>query len=426
MKKPIFIFCLLFCFLQGGYDIAGKPTKRSSSLPTNIQNVNFFLETSASMAGYFNGSTEFSQVIPNLLVNIEGNVLSAKKPLQIYYVADSIIPYKKSTSSFIGAISTTKIAKSKSSEMHTIFENIARKTKANDISIFVSDCILSYPNAIVKASPQINRQKAPGALKALIKATFMKLKKQNVSVSLYGFNSKFFGDYYTYENQKLILNGDIRPYYVWVIGNKELVEKFNGQMANMSSFKPIIKMDFGLFDKTSTVTDQEIFFAYKRAGDWEVDGKEISNAKVSKNVPLEFAFAFNLNSLPPYAQKVDYINKKINKLTKNVGWKINSIVLAKEINKAQLKPNEVKLVQNNSHVAVVEITGLYDKNAVLGLRLPLIYDDLYKKKLSVMDDRNLKSLQNKTFAFEHLVDGVREAYENPNDNFINITIPIKN
>jgi len=418
MKKYIF----LIPFLISVFSCSEKKKKEITVPEKQVGKVNFFMETSASMAGYFNGPTEFVKDIPNLLVDIEGRELGGKGPLKIYYVADSLTLYPKTTKDFIRDISTTRVANEKSSEMHKILEMIASKTDSNDISIFVSDCILSYPDNIIKSNPEINKQKAPGELKALVKNTFLKLKKQDISASLYGFSSAFFGNYFTYQNGKIKLNGEQRPYYVWVIGNKELVTKFNKQLASVNNFKPVIDLNFGLFEKT--IEDFQTFFAYERQGKWEIKDKGIANMEVSKKQPSRFAIAVDLSALPNSISAPEYLTSHLKKSSENLDFSIKSIQLVADLDKSKLKPREKEYLENNTHVIVMEVTDIYKDKANIDLKLPLVYDNTYKE-MSTMDDRTLDAIPGKTFAFEHLIDGVREAYENSNDNFIHISIPVK-
>jgi len=98
--------------------------------------------------------------------------------------------------------------------------------------------------------------------------------------------------------------------------------------------------------------------------------------------------------------------------------------LVADLDKSKLKPREKEYLENNTHVIVMEVTDIYKDKANIDLKLPLVYDNTYKE-MSTMDDRTLDAIPGKTFAFEHLIDGVREAYENSNDNFIHISIPVK-
>ncbi|MCF0059197.1 hypothetical protein [Dyadobacter sp. CY356] len=418
MKKYFYLLALLFLAVS----CSKKEHKEEKEPVKEVGKINFFMETSASMAGYFSGSTQFVKDIPNLLVDIEGKESFGKGPLKIYYVADSLTPYKGSTKDFIREISTTKVAGEKSSEMHKILEMIASKTDSNDISLFVSDCILSYPDNVIKTNSEINKQKAPGELKALVKSTFLKLKRDNISASLYGFNSAFYGNYYTYQNTKLKLDGQERPYYLWVIGNKELVSKFNKNLADLNNFKPVLDLNFGLFDKT--IEDFETFYTYERVGNWKAEDKSISDLEAIKKKPSTFAIAVDLSALPNSISAPDYLTQHLKTSSENLEFKIKNILLTKDLDKSVLKPREKEFLENNTHVIVIEVSDIYKDKGNIDLKLPLVYDNGYKA-MSIMDDRNLDSIPGKTFAFEHLIDGVREAYENSNDNFIHISIPVK-
>lgn len=258
MKKLLSI-CLLF--LLAACTGNKKETKATPAAEPHIEKVNFFLEISGSMAGYLNGATDFVKTIPNLLVGIEHKVDSGRLKVHEYYIADSVMPFKGNTEDFINDMSTRQPAKEKSSEMQNMFKMIADKTDSNDISMFVSDCILSYSDAEVKANKEINREKAEGGLKPLITSTFDKLQqKNNMCASVYGFMSDFNGTYYTYQNERItIKKGEaVRPYYLWVIGNRALLKKFDAQLYKLESFKPDLAMNFGLFDKS--ITDYHIFF----------------------------------------------------------------------------------------------------------------------------------------------------------------------
>jgi hypothetical protein len=162
MKK---LLCICLLFLIGGCTENKKEEKATVAEP-RIEKVNFFLEVSGSMAGYLKGSTDFVKTIPNLLVAIEQKVDSGRLKVHNYYIANEVTPFKSSTEEFINDMATRQPAKEKSSEMHNIFRMIADKTDSNDISMFVSDCILSYSDAEIRANKEINREKAEGGFKA--------------------------------------------------------------------------------------------------------------------------------------------------------------------------------------------------------------------------------------------------------------------
>lgn len=424
MRRGILLFSLFFLFSRCNSDrnvSSGKTVKRERK----IEKINFFMETSGSMAGYLQGSTDFVKTIPNLLIAIEQKIDSGKIPLHTYYIADSVTPFSGTAKDFIYDLATKQPAREKSSEMHRIFKMIADKTDSNDISLFVSDCILSYSDKDIKANPEINREKAEGGLKPFITSAFNDLqRKNNMCASIYGFNSSFNGTYYTYQNGKIPLRGNVsRPYYLWVIGNRELLKGFNTELKKLESFHPDnIKMDFGIFDKP--VTDYAIFFKLKRSGQWELDGNGLTDVEASKEKPAVFVVGADLSSLPDYAKDPAYLLRNLQKKGTDIDFTIARVFLQESIDRADLKKNEQDAFNQSTHLFLVQIANVYKPRTDLQLTLPLQYDTSYRN-LSIMDDRSAANLAGKTFAFQHLVDGVRSAYQNSNQEFIHISIPIK-
>ena len=417
-----FVPLLVLYFLSG----CGS-TDRPIKIPPpekKISKINFFMENSGSMAGYVQGATEFRNNIPNLLVEVDGKIDSGLPKLNTYFIADSLVPFNGTTQEFINTIAVRSPAYGKSSQMHKIFKMIADKTDSNDISMFVSDCILSYPDEEIKKKPEINAENAAGELKSTITNAFLDLqRKNNICASLYGFNSGFNGYYYTYQNKPIKLAGNIpRPYYIWVIGNRDLLIRFNKQLKKLQGFRPDnISIDFGLFSET--IHDYKILFMFGRQGDWSTDYKSLEDVNVPAKKPVVFSIALDLSALPSYASDTTYLLKNLQLESSGLSAKIKRVLLTTSIERNMLKEKEKGIVDNNTHVVQVEITDIY-KSGSLNIRLPLQYDTSYRRQ-SVMDDRNVKDASGKTFALEHLVDGVRNAYQNNDQNFIQISIPVK-
>ncbi|SFF00331.1 hypothetical protein SAMN05518672_1143 [Chitinophaga sp. CF118] len=424
MSKQV-IYFLLLVVLSG---CSSKPHVAQTAVKEKkITKINFFMETSGSMAGYLQGSTDFRNRIPNLLVNIGGKIDSGKVPLYNYYIADSIVKFPGTTQDFINAISIKQPAKEKSSEMHKIFKMIAAKTDSNDISIFVSDCILSYPDDVLrkKGNENLNRDNAEGELKSTMTTAFIDLQhKNNMCASIFGFNSAFTGNYYTYQNNKIKLDGSVsRPYYIWVIGNRDLLIRFNQQLNGLESFQPhTMEMDFGLFG--DPIQHGDVLFGYDKEGEWSVDGTSgLKDATANAKKTAAFAMVVDLSSLPEYAKDTNYLRKHLQKNQSNLDFNIEKIELTKNINIVKLKNKEQDKVNKGTHVFVFRLNNIF-QSGTAAINLPLEYDTTYKT-LSIMDDRNVADIGGKTFALKHLIDGVRAAYQNNNQNFINISIPIK-
>jgi len=402
-------------------DIKGSKPNGCPILP-KIGVVNLYLETSASMGGYFTGSAAFKQIVSDLAVKIDKEI----SPVKIHFISDTVRDYHADATKFSSDIATTKIAFAKSSELHHIFDKIARATKDGDVSIFVSDCILSFPNAQVKANPDVNRQSASSTLKNNIYSTFIELKKRKQAASLYAFSSGFFGKYYDYQNVKVPLNGTLRPFYVWVIAKNQVLPVFEDKLAKIPNFDPEQEIHFGLMDQT--VNTYRILTQLGRKGDYKLIsvGKAVSdigveNVEAEKNQPVEFSAVVNLKALPPYARKLSYLQQNLK--IETVGCTANIDI--SECSKAIVLKNKTQIgyYEQASHVIKISVAQLRLANATLALRVPLKYDSWYEN-WSTMNDKNVKSLGKKTFALEHLVNGVMEAYNNTGKNFVDLKFKI--
>jgi len=421
----LFIFLtFLILHLCGSCDSCTNPKEKSHPKTIEINNINFFLDKTESMQGYLNGSAGFANDFPNILVDIQYKINNGR-PIRIYYASDSIEKYKKNTEDFNNEISTTKVANSDGYPIYKIFEKIIYYTGKDDISIFVSDCILSFSNNEIRKNPEISRQKI-GDLRSTINATFEKAKTKNICASVFGFNSKFYGKYYYYDNtwKDFEKKGITRPYYVWVIGNKDLVKKFDSCLNVISSFNPGLKqINFGIFEKPTQ--DYKILFNYGKEGEWTAENNGISDAKINlgKGKSITFAIAVDLSNLPVYATEEHFLRNCFQKNEKDAKYtlavkKISSTDITKAL------PNEKTALQNNTHIITINVSDLIPSQGLISFEIPAQYDTSYYE-WSTMNDKDPNNFEGKTFAFKHLIDGINDAYQNKADKFLNISITIK-
>lgn len=398
--------------LNAKVDSKGREIKEKQ-----IGNIHFYIETSASMGGYFKNNAEFKTIISDLTAKIDKNI----KPIDIWFTADSTFKYNGSTQQFSSDIATTKIANQNSSQLHNIIANIVDKNNSNDVTILVTDCILSFPDSDIKKNKEINKTEAPNALKNNIFSTFSDLKKKGLATSIYAFNSKFYGIYYDYQNGKHQLNGTKRPFYIWVIADKELLGKFNSQLSDISTFKPVKSLPFGLSEQA--VNTYDIIPQIERKGTWMKDNKNIKDIEINKNETLQFCVAVNLDNLPEYAKDIEYLKNNLHIIPN--GCEIGFQVKKKDFaDKSKLRSDpQIALFENASHVILFTIKSMNLKEADFNVTLPLQYDTWYLDWTCV-DDKDVSNIENKTFALEHLINGVKEAYETKNKNYIDFTIKL--
>ncbi|MGN8058712.1 hypothetical protein ACTJKN_20670 [Pedobacter sp. 22163] len=402
-------------------NVKGKKPKGCPISP-KIGKVRLYLETSASMNGYLGGVAEYKQVVTDLAVKIDKEI----SPVSISFISDTIRGFPHNATAFSSHIATTKLAIDKSSQLHEIFKKIALNTKNQDISIFISDCILSFPNKVIKANPTINKTSANGTLKNNIYATFIDFKNNKQAASLYAFSSQFFGTYYDYQNVKTKLTGTLRPFYIWVIAKNNILPIFDDKLIKIPNFKPEQSLHFGLMD--NKVNQYHILTQLGMTGDWAPIKSDplkgdigIEEVTIKKNNPQEFYAAVDLSALPPYAQKLDYIAKNL-KLNQSGCTAEVSVSIKGNSDKLKSKKQKMFFAQA-THIIKVKIKDIQLDKALLQLTLPLQYDTWYQV-WSTMDDKHVKTLGKKTFAFEYLVKGVMEAYNNVDKNFIDLKFQI--
>lgn len=393
--------------------------KSNSGCPIipQIKKIHLYLDNSASMAGYYKDLTEYKTVVSDLAVKLDKEI----KPVDISFISDTTLPYRKTLAEFTSDLATTPMAAQKSSELQRMIENVANHCGNNDIAVLVSDCILSFPDANIKANPEINRDNAESTLKNNIYATFVGLRKKGFAASIYGFRSKFYGIYYDYQNRKTKLTGTVRPYYVWVIAKKGLLLRFNAQLEHISSFQPENALHFGLVDepvKTYTILPE-----LERKGEWIKSPSGVSDIELPKGHSLQIGAVLNLASLPSYAKDIKYLQNNLRISARGCHAKFE-IKDKTTVNYAKLhSESQIRAFESASHVLLITVSDISLSQADLHFNLPLEYDTWYQD-WSTMDDRGISLQSNKTFAFEHLISGVKEAYATWNKNYIDFSLSL--
>ncbi len=398
-------------------------TEKTLAKPGNIQ---FYMETSGSMAGYLNGGTNFKNVVTDLVATLKG--MDKNGLFSIYTVSDKITPYPGDEDKFIKDLALVPMANQKSSEMHKIFKMLSDKVSGNDVVIFTSDCILSFPPADIKKNPRVNIDNAESTLKSFIKTTFEDYRQKGIVVRLYGFTSNFNGTYYDYKNAKTSLNGQQRPYYVWVMGKKESVLAVTNRLGTQPSFTPAKSLDFGF--TSNIINDYMIIpsLTANRNYNSTAPYKDISklNIQKGKDAGEEVWIGVNLADLGkrydnPESLKADIQFSGNGKVTVAIGEAQAKAQLLGKIKNTR----ERDKFTNYTHAFRVKIKDMIGSKEVLKFTLPYKADTWYEE-WTTMDDSNIKmEAFPQTFAFKHLVNGVKEAYQlNANPNVLEISIPI--
>ena len=256
MKKKIIvpsvlgILVLIFILhkiLGGGYSKIFLEWESSYSTPIIPDTVclNIYVENSGSMNGYMCDGSNLKDAVYDYVSDLKKNT----NKCDLYYINSQIIPCKDSLDDYIKNLTPSSFAKAggnlKNTDLRSIFKLIMNKHKANTVSVFVSDCILDIPQ---------NATFYFGNCQVSMKNTFNEAlaKYPGLGVEILKLQSKFEGFWFCGKNKQM-LNGVKRPYYIWVIGDKNILAVLNEKV-------PVAKIIGGIDDYCAYSTSQPLSF----------------------------------------------------------------------------------------------------------------------------------------------------------------------
>lgn len=229
MKKKIIIpsvlgmlvlVFVLYIIFGGGSKII-LDWESSNSMPTLPDSVclNVYVENSGSMNGYMCDGSNLKDVVYDYVSDLKKNTTTC----DLFYINSQIIACKESLDNYIKNLTPSSFTKAggnlKDTDLRSIFNLIMGKHKTNTVSVFVSDCILDIPQ---------NATNFFGNCQVSIKNTFNEAlaKNSNLGVEIMKLQSKFEGYWFCGKNKQKLYDVK-RPYYIWVIGDKNILAMLN-------------------------------------------------------------------------------------------------------------------------------------------------------------------------------------------------------
>lgn len=204
-----------------------------------------YVENSGSMNGYMCDGSNLKDAVYDYVSDLKKNTTTC----DLFYINSQIIPCKVSLDDYIKNLTPSSFAKAggnlRDTDLRSIFKLIMNKHKANTVSVFVSDCILDIPQ---------NATFYFGNCQVSMKNTFNEAiaKLPELGVEIVKLQSKFDGYWFCGKNKQM-LNSVKRPYYIWIIGDKNILAMLNKKV-------PIAKIIGGIDDYCAYSTSQPITF----------------------------------------------------------------------------------------------------------------------------------------------------------------------
>lgn len=407
---------------QATEDKKAAPKDSTTLHPT----ITVYIENSGSMAGYVNGSTLFKDALRELLVLLKYQY--DERNIRVCFINSAIypstIPCKLEDLASNLNVNTIAVGNTGSSNLNEVFRLVLSKTSKSSISILLSDCIYSIDGA--------NSEELLEEAKTLTKGVFLSKSKENfqLTTTLVKMNSSFTGEYWTRANQPVMLSEQLRPYYICIIGEDQVMEDFNSRIVfdaeSLQGYEDkciLTSKDYSAGNYFSVLTSTYAtgrFKPIKRlTSSTAVRGIEDAEPNQRTNEPFSFAVAVDLKNMPVgEAYLADASNYE---LTEG-----NFIVdRIEKIDKKTIDAPDWVRIQNSgaSHLIVLKAKGPAAGTVTVALKkqLPSWISETEPKE----GEQEYKP--GKTFGFQYLVNGIAEAYQTVNPEqkyYLSIRIPI--
>ena len=191
--------------------------------PYKPSKIKLYVENSGSMDGYmFNGS-ELKDAVYSYVSGLQTH----SDTTELYFVNSNAYNVKAPLHDVIYAMSPKTFHSSPGDKANTdiadIFNIVLSQLEENSVSILVTDAILDLPSGAIAFFHTKQTQ---------IKSIFENYLKTNpnFAIEIFRMSSRFNGKYY-YTGGSVALTDQQRPYYMFVLGDKQVLSAANGIVA---------------------------------------------------------------------------------------------------------------------------------------------------------------------------------------------------
>lgn len=233
MRSKIYLFLFIaMAFLPScvSGDDDPPPGKRAKPIPAGpVQQYNYavFLENSGSLNGYLDasGDEDFKSNVYDLIATLSN--LPTRKKLSLYHIntkTDTVLDNADAAqiSQYLETMTVAALKKRNQrtggsqmqSNLSDIIKTVIDRTKSDDVSLLISDCIFS-PGKQQHAQAYLNQQESS------IKVLFgERLRDHSFATLILQFYSDFKGAYYYQDNSSKAGLYKERPYYIVCFGEE--------------------------------------------------------------------------------------------------------------------------------------------------------------------------------------------------------------
>lgn len=340
------------------------------TLPNNIE-LKVYLENSGSMDAYMCNGSQLKDAVYDYVSNLS-RITKSKTSLN--YINSQIIPHSGNLDSFIKNMNPQSFqfagGNRSNTDLPQIFRLILSKHKSNSISIFISDCILDIPEGAKEFFGQCQISVRNSFISALDSVP-------TLGVEIIKLESLYSGQYF-YSNGCETLQNVIRPYYIWVIGDRNILSKINED-------EPIQNIIHGIKEKCAFTKAHNV------------------------NFKMQFSTGNTISSIPSSNKMKAFMYIDLKTTLQDMH---NNVKLSSNPSKLNIKSmNKIEGNNQYSHVIEIDILDPLQISAdSIVLKREYIPDWVEKAN----DDTGVDIKKNikKTTGIKYLIQGVADAYKN--------------
>ncbi len=411
---------------------ASKPpiTGITKTTPLNAT-VKIYFENTLSMDGYINGNTNFKDVFRELLVATD-NENDIDLETEFYLLNNELTPTNfgvdnTKISEKLTPKSTAGKGNKGSSNFEEILNNVLLNQDGDVISVIMADFIYS-PEGEPHTRSALNKLRTY-TQDVFLKAVN---QNNDLETRVYSFTSDFNGTYYDINN-KHIQGVKSRPYYYFVIAPRNLMPVFADKIANQLKDAPGYQNEALFTSANFNSIPTEILTATANNGRIKARGQDLEVVAYPKKGNLEFTVLADLTKLPVndkyLLNKNNYNLANPEFFIKDIGLVKGKNIDFSQQGLIKMDPSTLVSINNKNFTHAILFSGDGMVSEDLKIALKKRIPDWIKTAHSNNDQkiRNDSLEQTKTFGFGHLVEGVSRAYEQQsgNDEYFKLTIPVK-
>lgn len=344
-------------------------------IETNNLKLKVYIENSGSMNGYMQQKSEMKDAVKSYVSALDLQVDTT----ELYYINSLVIPFKSNISDLEEALNPQNFANCPgnrtNSDIAEMINEVVLRTTNKSVSIFVSDCILDVP--------QGNAVNYFGLKQTNITRTFAKALRKNpkLGVEVFRLMSSYKGMYY-YSKGCESFEG-MRPYYVWVIGNKDVIAYLNKKV-------PFSSIQHGYENYVAYSTTTRVPFDISTS----LKGHDI---KGKRNVNGQFEFELMVDMSETLQDESALANSQnyVSRTGKNV--EISNVV-------------KVKQGSDYTHILTLAIENntkpCFETISYAPMSVPS-----WIEKVNDDSGRNIMQNKSKTTGIKYLIKGIGDAYK---------------